>query len=57
MGAFQCSDNEDRLFLKILDRKIEEKDTHLDRRIHNEYLKIKGLKNNIEESEKVNLDK
>lgn len=51
MGAFQCAENEDRLFLKILERKMDERETHLDKKIHNEFLKLK--KNPSEEGKNV----
>ena len=45
MGNSQCtSDKKDSYLWSIIERKLENKDTPLDKKIHNEYLKLVGLK-------------
>ena len=44
MGNTQCtSDKSDSYLWSIIERKLENKDTPLDKKIHNEYLKLVGL--------------
>ena len=44
MGPIQCNtEKKDNYLLLIIERKLENKDTPLDKKIHNEYLQIKGL--------------
>ena len=45
MGGIECSTEKRNTFLwSIIDRKLENKDTPLDKRIHNEYLNLMGIK-------------
>lgn len=45
MGGIECSTDKRNTFLwSIIDRKLENKDTPLDKRIHNEYLNLMGIK-------------
>ena len=47
MGGIECSSVKRELFLQaLIERKLENKDTPLDTKIHNEYLNILGLASN-----------
>jgi hypothetical protein len=44
MGSFQCNTEKKDDYLRIIiERKMDNKDTTLDKKIHNEILRIKGL--------------
>jgi hypothetical protein len=43
MGGIECtSDRRDQFLWTIIERKLENKDTPLDKKIHNEYLALMG---------------
>ena len=44
MGSLNCNiDKKDNYLWLIIERKIQNKDTPLDKKVHNEYLQINGL--------------
>lgn len=45
MGGIECnSETRETLLWSIIERKLENKDTPLDKKIHNDYLNLMGLK-------------
>ena len=45
MGGVECASEKRNTFLwSIIERKLENKDTPLDKKIHNEYLILMGMK-------------
>ena len=43
MGGIECSSERRDTLILIIERKLENKETPLDKKIHNEYLRIIGL--------------
>jgi hypothetical protein len=44
MGGIECaSEKRNTILWSIIERKLENKDTPLDKKIHNEYLRLMGL--------------